>query len=85
LPDAKKLVLDIPALTLRTGSRDVESLMGKNLLPQGISVPSQVQLQAAFKGSLRAFTSTVRAESDHGAVAGQVSLDSTGAIPARCR
>jgi translocation and assembly module TamB len=78
LPDVKNIAFDIPALTLVTGSRDVESIMGPGWLPRGLSFPSQAQVSASFKGSLRAFQSTFQATVDNGAISGQAALDTTG-------
>jgi hypothetical protein len=78
LPDVKNMLFDISNLTLSTGREDVESLLGKGVLPQGLSVPSLVQLDATFTGTRHVFRSTFRIASDNGNVSAQAALDSIG-------
>jgi hypothetical protein len=76
LPDVKNTLFDIPALTLTTGRDDVASLLGKGIIPQGLSIPSRVRLEASFRGTMHAFRSTLRASLDNSTVSADVALDS---------
>ena len=84
LPDIKNMLFDIPALTLTTGRDDAASLLGKGIIPQELSVPSRVRLEASFNGAVHAFRSKLRASLDNGTVSANVTLDTmqryTGAI-----
>jgi hypothetical protein len=75
LPAAKKTRVDIPALTLSTGSGDVEELLGRAAIPRGLSIPSRILLDATGSGGMRSFRSTLQASLDNSTVSAAVSLD----------
>lgn len=68
LPYIKDSYFYFPNLVLHTGKRDLINLLGNKIFPKGITIPSDIKVNSAFKGKLNAFKSFVNITSDFGNV-----------------
>ncbi|MEO5570450.1 MAG: translocation/assembly module TamB domain-containing protein [Bacteroidia bacterium] len=75
LPDTNKMYFDFPNIKIISGRNDLKSLLGANMLPQNISIPSTFTVSAKFKGQIKAFESFIGIGSDYGALSASVIID----------
>jgi hypothetical protein len=65
LPDAETAMFDFPNLNIVSGKRDIEMLAGP-AIPENIKLPENVDIQAVFKGQMKAFETTMGMNSSFG-------------------
>ena len=74
LPDIKKSIFSFPLLSLNTSKHDIKMIAGSSI-PKSIELPENMDLQVAFKGSLKDFESTVTMNSSFGKAKATASID----------
>ncbi|MFZ0595862.1 MAG: translocation/assembly module TamB, partial [Flavobacterium sp.] len=66
LPDAKKAYYDIDIKKLSSTSKDIYSFIPAGTIPKNIQLPSQLNLQGKFKGSVQSFKTNLALNSSFG-------------------
>ncbi|OJZ00076.1 MAG: translocation/assembly module TamB [Sphingobacterium sp. 40-24] len=66
LPDMNKLSVDLNLKKLTTGRSDIEKLVSKSMLPQGIELPNTIGLSGTFKGGMTAFKTNLALVTEKG-------------------
>ncbi|WP_088162367.1 translocation/assembly module TamB domain-containing protein [Sphingobacterium sp. G1-14] len=66
LPDMNKLSVDLNLKKLTTGRSDIEKLVSKSMLPQGIALPNTIGLSGTFKGGMTAFNTKLALVTEKG-------------------
>ncbi|OXG02259.1 uncharacterized protein DUF490 [Flavobacterium araucananum] len=66
LPDAKNAYYDLDIKKLSTTSKDIYSFIPAGTIPKNIQLPSQLNLQGKFKGSLQNFKTSLALNSSFG-------------------
>jgi translocation and assembly module TamB len=56
LPDAENAIFRFDTIKLATTRQDIKALVPDTLLPEGITIPQQINLAAFFRGSLKDFS-----------------------------
>jgi hypothetical protein len=74
LPDAENAVFDFPKLNIVSGNRDIELMAGK-AIPENIQLPENIGIQAAFKGRMKAFETSIGMNSSFGSAQLFASID----------
>jgi hypothetical protein len=65
LPDTETAMFDFPNLSIVSGKRDIE-LMAGTAIPENIRLPKNIDIQAEFKGRIKAFETTMEVNSSFG-------------------
>lgn len=60
LPDVDKLVMDLNLRELVTGKADLDRLIAKELLPDSLNFPNNIQLAGTFNGGLNSFQTDMK-------------------------
>ena len=68
LPDVKKAYFNLVIDDLNTSSSDIHKLVAANMIPASVSIPSNLNLKGAFKGSMSDFNTKMALRSSYGAV-----------------
>ncbi|MEP6806911.1 MAG: translocation/assembly module TamB domain-containing protein [Flavobacterium sp.] len=66
LPDAKKAYYDVDIKKLSSTSKDIYSFIPAGTIPKNIQLPSQLNLQGKFKGSVQNFKTNLALNSSFG-------------------
>ncbi|WP_394775586.1 translocation/assembly module TamB domain-containing protein [Flavobacterium sp.] len=66
LPDAKKAYYDVNIKKLSSTSKDIYSFIPAGTIPKNIQLPSQLNLQGKFKGSIQNFKTNLALNSSFG-------------------
>ncbi|MGZ4087876.1 MAG: translocation/assembly module TamB domain-containing protein, partial [Bacteroidia bacterium] len=66
LPDLKTAFMDVPDLLVESGSKDLNTILGGNIIPKSLTLPETVKVNGSFKGTLKAFTTQLSVNSDLG-------------------
>lgn len=66
LPEMQTAIFNLPNLKINTSKQDILSITGP-VLPKSIELPQHINMQIAFKGTIKAFESTVGMRSSFGA------------------
>ncbi|MFA9388691.1 MAG: translocation/assembly module TamB domain-containing protein [Prolixibacteraceae bacterium] len=74
--DLSIAVFDFPNLKLRTGKNDLNMIAG-SYLPENIELPENIDLQVAFKGMLKSFTTAARLSSSYGGAELNATIDAS--------
>ncbi|WP_312790422.1 translocation/assembly module TamB domain-containing protein [Sphingobacterium sp.] len=76
LPDMNKLSVDLNLKKLTTGRSDIEKLVSKSMLPNGIELPNTIGLNGTFKGGMASFKTKLALVTEKGTAKldGQVAM-----------
>ena len=66
LPDAQKAIYDLDIKKLSSTSKDIYSFVPAGTIPKNIQLPSQLNLQGKFKGSVQSFNTNLILSSSFG-------------------
>ncbi len=68
LPDVDKSYFDINIADFNTRSADIAKLISPGIIPSSVSIPANMSLKGAFKGSMYTFNTRMMLRSSYGAV-----------------
>jgi hypothetical protein len=74
LPDTETAMFDFPNLSIVSGKGDIE-LMAGPAIPENILLPENINIQAVFKGQMKAFETTMDLNSSFGSAQLFASID----------